>query len=120
MKAEQTKPIGNSMLSVECWLFDVFLALLLFLTALSTGFGQSTIQFSASTYTVTESAGAVTLAVQRLNDPNTTVSVDYTSADGTATNGLKYTAVAGTLAFGAGETSSTIIIAERQKANAYH
>ena len=82
----------------------------IFLAALGTGFGQSTLQFSASTYTVAESAGAVTLAVQRLNDPNTTVSVDYATADGTATNGLKYTAVAGTLAFGAGETNQIIVV----------
>ena len=82
----------------------------IFLAALSTGLGQSTLQFSASTYTVAESAGAVTLAVQWLNDPNTTVSVDFGTADGTATNGLKYTAVAGTLAFGAGETNSTIVV----------
>ena len=77
---------------------------------LSTGFGQSTLQFSATTYTVAESAGAVTLTVQRVNDTNTAVSVDYATADGTATNGLKYTAIAGTLAFGAGETNQTIVV----------
>ena len=45
-----------------------------------------------------------------MNDTNTAVSVDYATADGTATNGLKYTAVAGTLAFGAGETNQTIVV----------
>ena len=64
----------------------------LFLAALGTGFGQSTLQFSATTYTVAESAGTVMLTVQRTNDTNTVVSVDYATADGTATNGLKYTA----------------------------
>jgi hypothetical protein len=70
----------------------------------------STVQFTASTYTVAESAGTVTLTVQRVNDTNTPVSVDYTTADGTATNGAKYIAVSGTLAFGAGETNQTIAV----------
>jgi polyhydroxybutyrate depolymerase len=70
----------------------------------------STVQFSAASYTVAESAGAVTLTVQRVNDTNTPVSVDYATADGTATNGLKYTAVSGTLAFGTGETNQTLVV----------
>jgi poly(3-hydroxybutyrate) depolymerase len=70
----------------------------------------STIQFSANSYTVAESAGTVVLTVQRTNDLNTLVSVDYATANGTATNGLKYTAVSGTLAFGAGETNQTIAV----------
>jgi len=70
----------------------------------------STLQFGASGYTVAESAGAVTLTVQRLNDTNTVVSVDYATTDGTATNALKYTAVSGTLAFAAGETNQTIAV----------
>ena len=82
----------------------------IFLAALSTGFGQSTLQFSAASYTVAESAGAGTLTVQRSTDTSTAVSVDFATADGTATNGLKYTAVVGTLAFGAGETNQTITV----------
>jgi polyhydroxybutyrate depolymerase len=69
-----------------------------------------TLQFAASGYTVAESAGAVALTVQRLNDTNTVVSADYATADVTATNGLKYTAVAGTLAFSAGQTKQTILV----------
>ena len=82
----------------------------IFLAALSTGFSQSTLQFSAATYTVAESAGLAALTVERMNDTNTTVSVDFATVDGTATNGLKYTAVSGTLAFGAGETNQTIVV----------
>jgi hypothetical protein len=74
------------------------------------GFGQSTLQFSASTYTVPEWAGTVTLTVQRTNDTSTEVSVDYATADGTATNGLKYTATNRTLVFGAGETNQTLVV----------
>jgi poly(3-hydroxybutyrate) depolymerase len=109
MKTNQTKPIGTSTFSARCST-NVLLTWLLFLAAFSTGFAQSTIQFSAPTYTVAESAGAVTLTVQRTGDTNTAVTVDYSTADGTATNGLKYTAVSGTLAFGSGETNQTIVV----------
>jgi poly(3-hydroxybutyrate) depolymerase len=82
----------------------------IFLAAVNAGFGQSTLQFSASFYTVPEWAGTVTLTVQRTNDTSTEVSVDYATADGTATNGLKYVATNGTLAFAAGETNQTIVV----------
>ena len=36
--------------------------------------------------------------------------MDYATADGTATNGFKYTAVFGTLVFAAGETNRTILV----------
>ena len=87
-----------------------FLAAGIFLAALGTGFGQSTLQFSASTYTVAESAGTATLSVRRLNATNTVVSVDYATAVGTATNGLNYTATNGTLVFAVGETNQTIVV----------
>src|SRR5688572_22040778 len=70
----------------------------------------STIQFTAASYSFAESAGFATIAVQRLSDPSTTVSVDYATADGTATNGLEYTAVSGTLPSGTGETNKTIVM----------
>ena len=70
----------------------------------------STIQFSTASYAVAEDAGAVTLTVQRLDDTNTVVSVDYASTNGTATAGLKYTAVSGTLTFSAGETNQAIMV----------
>ncbi len=70
----------------------------------------STFQFSATTYTVVEDAGTVVLNVQRWGDTDTVVSVDYATANGTATNGLKYTAVSGTLAFGSGETNKDIVV----------
>ena len=82
----------------------------LFLAALGTGFGQSNLQFSATTNNVGESDGVAVLTVQRTGDTNTAVSVDYATADGTATNGLKYTAVSGTLAFAAGETNQPIVV----------
>jgi dienelactone hydrolase len=86
------------------------LAVGIFLAAVNAGFGQSTLQFSASTYTVAENAGTVTLTVQRLNDTNGVVTVDYASTNGTATAGLDYTDVAGTLTFAVGETNQTISV----------
>lgn len=70
----------------------------------------STIEFSASSHTVAENAGPVTLSVQRADDVETLVTVDYATVDGTATNGVKYTAVSGTLTFTAGVTNQAIAI----------
>lgn len=80
------------------------------LAAAGTGFAQPTVRFASVSYTVAESAGAIMLTVLRQGDLNPAVSVNYATADGTATNGLKYTAVSGTLAFGAGETNQTIVV----------
>ncbi len=82
----------------------------LFLAAVSHGLAQSALQFAASTTSVVESAGSVALDVRWSNGPNAPVSVDYATADGTATNGLKYTAVFGTLVFSAGQTKQTILV----------
>lgn len=85
--------------------------LLLLLTLMGTPLqAASTIQFTATGYSVAESVGAVTLAVQRQGDVNDAVSVDYATADGTAAADLKYTAVAGTLIFDAGETKKPIVV----------
>src|SRR5664280_823404 len=88
----------------------VLLALSLLNLIASTVNGQVIIQFRTSSYTVAESAGAVTLSVQLTGDTNTTVTVDYSTADGTATNGIKYTAASGTLAFEVGETNQAIMV----------
>jgi len=82
----------------------------IFLAALTTGFGQSTIQFTASSYTVAESVGVATLMVQRTGDTNAEASVDYACTNGTATAGLDYTATNGTLTFLAGETNQIITV----------
>jgi len=87
------------------------LSILAILLACTAGLqAASTIQFTATGYGVAEDAGAVTLTVQRLDDTNTVVGVDYASTNGTATAGLKYTAVSGTLTFAAGETNQAIVV----------
>jgi len=70
----------------------------------------STLQFTATSYSVAEDAGTVTLTVQRLDDTISVVSVDYATTNGTATAGLKYTAVSGTLTFTGGETNKAIVV----------
>ncbi len=68
----------------------------------------SMVQFSASNYSVPESLGALVLNVQQFPASDAIVTVDYTTVDGTATNGIKYTAVAGTLVFSPGDTNKPI------------
>ena len=71
----------------------------------------STVQFAQSApYVVAENGGSVTLSVQRLDELGTTVSVDFATVEGTASAGLKYTVVAGTLIFALGETNKTISV----------
>src|SRR5262245_54606346 len=57
-----------------------------------------------------ENAGNAVLTVLRTGDTNTAVGVDFATADGTATNGLKYTAGSGTLAFATNETRKIIAV----------
>jgi hypothetical protein len=68
-----------------------------------------TFRFAASSYSVTEVQGVVTLTVQR-ECIGQSVSVGYASSSSncTATPGSDYTAVSGTLYFGAEDTSKTI------------
>src|SRR5262245_8719553 len=97
--------------SIRRWSFDVIFPQLLFLATLDASFGQApTLQFATTAQTVAEDAGAALITVQRLNDRSLAVTVDYATGDGTATNGLKYTAVSGTLAFGPGETNKSITV----------
>ncbi len=71
---------------------------------------QPVLQFSTNNYSVPEWAGSVTLSVVRLQELTSVASVDYATSDGTATDGLKYTATHGTLTFGVGETNQSIAV----------
>jgi len=64
------------------WLLWIFAATAIQLQA------ASTIGFTTTIYAVAEDAGAVTLTVQRYDDTNSVVSVDYASTNGTAVAGL--------------------------------
>ncbi|MHC1763357.1 MAG: Calx-beta domain-containing protein [Verrucomicrobiia bacterium] len=80
------------------------------LAAGSAGFGQPALQFTTNTYTVAENAGVATLTVRRTGDTHAVVTVDYATANGTATAGLDYTATKGMLIFTAGETNQSIVV----------
>ena len=67
---------------------------------------------SASDANVQEAEGAVLEFSVTLSHPSSrTVTVDYATADGTATAGSDYTAASGSLTFNAGDTSQTVEVA---------
>jgi hypothetical protein len=61
------------------------------------------LQFSSPTYSRFESQAFATISVVRLGGDAGAVTVDFTASDGTASDGLDYTAVAGTLSWEAGD-----------------
>lgn len=67
------------------------------------------ISFTSASVSVTESAGAVTLDVVRTGDADGFVSVDFASANGSATGGADYASIAGTLSWADGDTSTRTI-----------
>ena len=66
------------------------------------------VQFSSSTATVAESAGSVSLTVNRTGDTSGATTVNFETSDGTATQKNDYTFGSGTITFGPGDTSKTI------------
>jgi len=70
-----------------------------------------TLQFRAGTASIAESGGSVALIVDRVSGSDGSVTVNYATADVTATAGADYTAASATLTFGNGITSQTINIA---------
>ena len=71
---------------------------------------QSVIQFAATTYNVTEGTSQVEIIVQRTNDLDTVVSVDFATTNLSATAGSDYIDVATSLTFPAGETNQTVAV----------
>lgn len=67
------------------------------------------LQFGAQTYSNSES-GSFQVTVTRSGDLTGTSTVNYATADGTATAGQDFTATNGTLSFAPGEASKTIAI----------
>lgn len=71
----------------------------------------NTAQFSTSSQAILESPGATTdLLVTRSGDTSSAATIDYASADGTASERSDYLSARGTLRFAPGETSKTIPI----------
>ena len=65
---------------------------------------------STSATDARETAGAITLTVDRTGGSTGSITVNYSTSDGTAMSGTNYTATNGTLTFAAGVTSQTIVI----------
>jgi len=71
---------------------------------------QPTVQFSAPSYTVSESGHAVQVTVTRTGDLSASGAIDYQTSDGTASERTDYTATFGTLRFAPGEGSRTLSV----------
>jgi hypothetical protein len=67
--------------------------------------GVAQLQFSAAAYSAGEGAGSATITVTRTGSSAGAVSVDYATADGTATAGADYQTRLGTLTFADGDTA---------------
>lgn len=70
----------------------------------------SDITLDVSSVTVDENAGTATLTVSRTTGTDRAASIDFATADGTATAGSDYVATAGTLRFAVGQTSAQISV----------
>jgi Calx-beta domain len=68
--------------------------------------GASVVAMAASTYTVQQSAGSVTLSVARTGSGTDAINVGYATTDGTAVAGTNYTTTKGTLSWA--ENDSTV------------
>jgi hypothetical protein len=66
--------------------------------------------FVSPTNTFPESASAAAVAVQRIGPTNSTLSVNYSTFDGTALAGTNYTTTSGTLTFTPGQVFKSIVI----------
>jgi hypothetical protein len=67
---------------------------------------HGTIALSASTYAVAQAAGTVTITVARSAGTSGAVTVNYSTANGSAAAGTNYTAASGTLAWAAGDAAN--------------
>jgi hypothetical protein len=79
------------------------------LTITDNDFGGA-FRFSGSAYTVSEAGPVATITISRSGGTASGVTVDYVTSDGTATAGVDYTAVSGTLLFAAGQISQTFTV----------
>jgi Calx-beta domain-containing protein len=69
--------------------------------------GPSVMQFNASTYNVNEGMTFRTITVTRMGNLSGPATIDYTTADVTASQRTDYTAAVGTLRFGVNESSKS-------------
>jgi hypothetical protein len=73
--------------------------------------GASTVQFSSSSYSVSEGGGTATITVTLSAPSAQSITVQYATSNGTATAGSDYTGTSGTLTFAPGQTVQTFSVA---------
>jgi hypothetical protein len=77
------------------------------LTYLDVAGSAGVLELGAAALGVAESGATLTVTVNRVGGSAGAITVDYATADGTATAGSDYTAAGGTLGFADGETTKT-------------
>ncbi len=80
------------------------------LTILENNFKPGVVGFSSPTYTVNQNAGTATITITRTNGTDGIVSLNYSTTNGTATNGVNYNNVSGNLTFNQGVSSLSFTI----------
>lgn len=68
------------------------------------------VQFGATSYIVNEDAGSVTVNVTRIGNTSNSVTINYATSNGTATQPGDYTGSSGSLQFAAGETVKSFVV----------
>src|SRR5206468_658305 len=76
------------------------------LTIIDNDFPPGRLNFALTSFTTNENAGAATIAVTRTGGDLGAVSVEYTTADGTATAPADYAATSGVLSWNDGDTAT--------------
>jgi hypothetical protein len=71
---------------------------------------DSTVQFSANSYSINEGQSAATITVNRIGTTSEAVMIQYATSNGTASSGADYVTNSGTLTLNSGETSKTLTI----------
>jgi uncharacterized delta-60 repeat protein len=72
--------------------------------------GAGAMEFSTPFFEVPENAGAATITVLRRGGTTGSVTVDYRALPGSATDGVDFTSVSGTLSFAEGETAQSFSV----------
>ncbi len=92
------------------------------LTIIDTVNAPGQLAFAAPSYTITEGGGVgytnAYITVNRVNGSSGTVSVNYSTLDGTALAGAKYSATNGVLTFGDGESTKSFFVQVRNTTTA--
>jgi hypothetical protein len=71
---------------------------------------SSSVQFNATSYVVSESAGSFVVNVTRTGNTANAVTINYATNNGTAEKPSDYTNSSGTLQFAAGETQKSFVV----------